>query len=48
MLNAAILTFLADIFKFRPMLGMSKDQIRTMKIGFSSDGAKAARELGIQ
>jgi dihydroflavonol-4-reductase len=47
-INAAVLTFLAGIFKFRPMLGMSNDQIRTMKIGFLADGSKAVRELGIE
>jgi len=48
MMNAACLTFLADIFKFRPMLGMSSDQMRTMKNGFSADCSKVTRELGIQ
>ncbi len=48
MMNGAFLTFLADIFKFRPMLGMSSDQMRTMKNGFSADCSKVTRELDIQ
>ncbi len=48
MMNGACLTFLADIFKFRPMLGMSRDQVRTMKNGFSADCSKVTRELDIQ
>jgi len=47
MMNSALLTFLADIFKFRPMLGMSSDQMRTMKYGFSADCTKVTRELDI-
>ena len=47
MMNAAFLTFLADIFKFQPMLGMSSDQMRTMKNGFSADCSKVTRELDI-
>lgn len=46
--SAALLTALANIFKFSPMLGMSTDQIRTMRIGFSADGSKVTRELGIE
>ncbi|MCK4991117.1 MAG: NAD-dependent epimerase/dehydratase family protein, partial [Bacteroidales bacterium] len=48
MMNAACLTFLADIFKFQPMLGMSNDQMRTMNKGFSADCSKVTRELNIQ
>jgi len=47
-MNGACLTFLADIFKFQPMLGMSNDQMRTMKNGFSADCSKVTRELDIQ
>jgi dihydroflavonol-4-reductase len=48
MMNGVILTFLADIFKIPPMLGMSNDQLRTMKKGFSADCSKVTRELDIQ
>jgi dihydroflavonol-4-reductase len=47
MMNAALLTWLASLTKKPPMLGMSVDQIRTMKEGFRFDGSKAERELGI-
>jgi dihydroflavonol-4-reductase len=47
MVNAALLTKLADLIKKPPMLGMSMDQMRTMKEGFKADGSKAERELGI-
>jgi dihydroflavonol-4-reductase len=45
-LNAALLTALADLIKKPPMLGMSRDQVRTMREGFVFDGSKAERELG--
>jgi dihydroflavonol-4-reductase len=48
LMSGACLTFLADIFKFQPMLGMSSDQMRTMKYGFSADCSKVTRELDIQ
>lgn len=48
MMNAACLTFLADIFKFQPMFGMSSDQMRTMNKGFSADCSKVTRDLDIQ
>jgi len=47
MVNAALLTWLADLIKKPPMWGMSTDQMRTMKEGFRFDGSKAERELGI-
>jgi len=47
MANAMFLTFLADIVKKPPLLGMAVDQIRTMKEGAQVDGSKAERELGI-
>lgn len=47
MLNAAFLTWLADLIKKPPPWGMSKDQMRVMKEGFVVDGSKAERELGI-
>ena len=46
-MNAALLTWLASLTKKPPMLGMSVDQIRSMKEGFRFDGSKAERELGI-
>jgi len=45
--NAAILTFLANLTKKKPKWGMAVDQIKTMKQGFRIDGSKAERELGI-
>jgi dihydroflavonol-4-reductase len=48
MLNAYLLTGLANIFKQTPLWGMSIDQMKVMKVGFSVDGSKAERELGIK
>jgi dihydroflavonol-4-reductase len=45
--GARLLTSLADIIKKPPKWGMSVDQIGTMREGFSIDGSKAERELGI-
>jgi len=45
--NAALLTWLADLIKKPPPWGMSKDQMRVMKVGFVVDGSKVERELGI-
>lgn len=47
MLNASVLTWLADITKRPPMWGMATDQMKTVKEGFVVDGSKAERELGI-
>jgi dihydroflavonol-4-reductase len=47
MLNAAILTWIANITKKPPALGMSTDQMRTMKQGSQFDGRKSEKELGI-
>jgi dihydroflavonol-4-reductase len=47
LLNAALLTGIANVLKRPPLWGMSSDQIRTMKEGFQFDGSKAERELGI-
>jgi len=47
MLNARLLTWLANLIKKPPMWGMAIDQIRTMKEGARADGSKAERELGI-
>ncbi len=46
-IGAALLTWLAKLTKRPPMLGMSVDQMRTMKEGLRFDGSKAERELGI-
>lgn len=46
--SAALLSFFGRVFGFAPILGMSLDQIRTMKRGFPVDGTKAERELGIR
>jgi len=47
MAGAYLLTGLSNIFKFPPPMGMSVDQMRIMKEGFSVDGSKAERELGL-
>jgi len=47
MVNATLLTGLANLIKKPPMWGMATDQISTMKEGFKADGSKAERELGI-
>lgn len=46
--NAMLLTAMADIIKRPPLLGMSRDQVRTMKEGAEVDGSKAQRDLGIE
>ncbi len=48
MLNANLLTGLANIIKKPPLWGMAIDQMKVMKAGFSVDGSKAERELGIK
>jgi dihydroflavonol-4-reductase len=45
MLNAALLTALANVIKKPPPWGMSTDQMRVMREGFSVDGSKVEREL---
>jgi dihydroflavonol-4-reductase len=47
MVNATLLTGLANLIKKPPMWGMATDQIRTTKEGCKADGSKAERELGI-
>jgi hypothetical protein len=47
MYNAALLTHIANIIKKPPLWGMSTAQMRVMRHGFSFDGSKAERELGI-
>jgi dihydroflavonol-4-reductase len=48
MLNATLLTGLANVIKKPPIWGMSLDQMKVMKAGFSVDGSKAEKELGIK
>ena len=48
MLNATLLTGLANVIKKPPIWGMSLDQMKVMKAGFSEDGSKAEKELGIK
>ena len=47
MMNAYLLTGLANMIKKPPMWDMSVDQMKVMKAGFSVDGSKAERELGV-
>lgn len=47
MINAALLTLIADIIKRPPLWGMAIDQMRVMRAGCLFDGSKAERELGI-
>jgi dihydroflavonol-4-reductase len=48
MLNAYLLTGLANLIKKPPLWDMSLDQMKVMKTGFSVDGTKAERELGLK
>jgi len=48
MMNAYLLTGLANLIKKPPLWGMSVDQMKVMKNGFSVDGSKAEKELGIK
>ena len=48
MLNAYILTGLADLIKRPPLWGMAVDQMKVMKAGFNVNGSKAERDLGIK
>ncbi len=48
MMNAYMLTGLADLIKKPPLWGMAIDQMKVMNAGFSVDGSKAERELGIK
>jgi len=48
MFNAYLLTGLANLIKKPPLWGMAKDQMKVMKVGFSVDGSKAEKELGIK
>jgi dihydroflavonol-4-reductase len=48
MLNAYVLTALANLIKKPPLWGMAVDQMKVMKAGLSVDGSKAEKELGIK
>jgi len=48
MLNAYLLTGLANLIKKPPLWDMSIDQMKVMKKGFSVDGTKAEKELGLK
>ena len=48
MMNAYFLTGIANIIKKPPLWGMAIDQMKVMEAGFSADGSKAERELGIK
>ena len=47
MMNAYMLTGLANLIKRPPLWGMAVDQMKVMKVGFGADGSKAQRDLGI-
>jgi dihydroflavonol-4-reductase len=47
MMNAVLLTGLANLIKKPPPWGMSTDQMRVMREGFSVDGSKVEKELCI-
>lgn len=48
MMNANLLTGIANVVKQPPMMGLAVDHMRTVKHGFLAHGTKAARELGIE
>ncbi|OGU84686.1 MAG: hypothetical protein A2W11_07690 [Ignavibacteria bacterium RBG_16_35_7] len=48
MMNAYLLTGIANVIKKPPLWGMAIDQMKVMKVGFNVDGSKAERELGIK
>lgn len=47
MISAGCLTFLSDLTKLPPLMGLAADAMRTSNTGFKADGSKAVRELGI-
>jgi dihydroflavonol-4-reductase len=47
MLNATLLTWLANLIKKAPPWGMAKDAMRMLKEGLYFDGSKAEREPGL-
>lgn len=48
MVNAVLLTGLANVIKRPPPWGMSLDQMKVMREGFQADGSKAERDLCIE
>ena len=46
MLNATLLTWLANLIKKAPLWGLAKDAMRMLKEGLYFDGSKAEQELG--
>lgn len=48
MVNAYLLTGIANLIKKPPLWGMAIDQMKVMKAGFNVNGSKAERELGIK
>jgi dihydroflavonol-4-reductase len=48
MMNAYLLTGLANLIKKPPLWGMAIDQMKVMNVGFNVDGSKAEKELGIK
>jgi nucleoside-diphosphate-sugar epimerase len=48
MATAYLLTGISNLIKFPPLFGMSIDQARTMKHGFSFDGSRAESKLVIK
>ena len=48
MMNAYMLTGLANLIKKPPLWGMAVDQMKVMRYGFSVNGSKAEKELGIK
>ena len=48
MMNAFLLTGLANLIKKPPLWGMAIDQMKVMKAGLNVDGSKAEKELGIK
>ena len=47
MVSAYLLTGIANLIKRPPLLDLSVDQVRLMKMGSQLDGSKAERELGL-
>jgi dihydroflavonol-4-reductase len=47
MMNAALLTLIANIIKKPPLWGMATAQMKVMHAGYVFEGSKAERELGI-
>ena len=48
MINAYMLTGLANLIKKPPLWGMAVDQMKVMKVGFNVDGRKAEKKLALE